>query len=153
MPLTEQEIARKADFKACPILADYISTALQDWQFSENDEACSEGREARDCRTIYTLYEETYQRMKADCESFVLANAEHIDAALELVPGEDGLRYGKNYMTLERIGYYFWMSRVGHGVDFTDDVDAPYLVAMSTYCREHPAESLYMGDDGEMYLI
>lgn len=149
MAVTEDE--RKAAFKACPILADYLATALQDLQYSESDEACTDEREARDSGTIYDCPVETFDAARRDCEAFMAANAAHIESALELVPGEDGLRYGRVYVTYERIGSRFYLQRVGHGVGFTDDGDANCLKAMGEYARSHSCESLYLGDDGKAY--
>lgn len=154
---TETEIARNADFKACPILKDYIAAMLQDLQFSEADQACEEERDERDSGTIYTLNAESYAKCKADCEKFYADNRDDIEAALELVPGEDGLRYGRDYMTYERIGYYFYMLRVGHGVSFTDDGtpgEAQCLANLNEAVRLHwRGFDAYFGDDGEVYTI
>jgi hypothetical protein len=151
---TAIETARKADFRANPILSDYLATMLEDFQFSENDEACSEEREERDTGTIYTLNESEYIRHKRDCDKFYADNRADIDAALELVPGEEGLRYGRDYMTHERIGYYFYMVRAGHGVSFTDDGtpgEADCLSNLNKAARAFPSFDLYFGDDGEVY--
>lgn len=150
---TEIEIARNADFKACPILSDYIATMLQDLQFSEMDEACTEERDERDSGTIYTLGQSEYDRCKADCVAFMEANKRWIDRALDLEPGEDGLRYGRQHFSYERIGYYFYMERVGHGVGFTDDGDDQSLQIMSDYARNRRMEGGYFGDDGKVYLM
>lgn len=152
---TPAEIARNADFKAYPILREYVSTMLQDLQFSEADEACTEEREECDTGTIYTLREDTYQRCKADCIAFMADNAEAIEQALELVPGEEGLRYGRDYMTYDRIGYYFYMERVGHGVGFMDD-GTPGEAGCLTRLSEAAGAASYfepsLGDDGEVYI-
>ena len=126
--MTDKEQARRADFAECPILEDYLASMLEDIQFSENDHACEEGREPFDTGTVYTLSDSEYEKHKADCFEFYTVNREDIETALDLEPGEDGLQYANGrYMTLERIGYYFYMTRVGHGVTFTDDGDAPCL--------------------------
>ncbi len=152
---TPIETARNADFKACPILADYIATMLQDLQFVEMDKACEEEREERDTGTIYTLNEETYAKCKADCEAFYSENHTAIEEALALTPGEEGLRYGRNYMTYERIGYYFYMERVGHGVSFTDDGtpgEACCLSRLRDAAQAKRGFDAYLGDDGEVYI-
>jgi hypothetical protein len=146
------EAQRKADFKACPILADYLATMLQDLDYREADEACEEGREARDSGTIYTLCEKTYQKHKAYCEGFYRENLADIEAATELVPGEDGLQYTKDrYMTPERIGSTLYMVQVGHGVGFCDDGDADCLQRLDAAAKELPHFDWYFGDDGEVY--
>jgi hypothetical protein len=151
---TAIETQRNADFKACPILSDYIATMLQDLQFREMDEACMAEREERDTGTIYTLSDALYAKCKADCESFMAANATAIEQALELVPGEEGLRYGRDYMTHDRIGYYFYMTRVGHGVGFTDDAtpgESGCLATLEKAARDSAHFEPYIGDDGEVY--
>jgi hypothetical protein len=150
----ETEARRKADFRACPILADYIATMLQDADYREADEACEEEREARDSGTIYDLGESEYQRCKADCERFYRENLADIEAALELEPGEEGLEYSRGrYITNERIGSTFYMLRVGHGVAFTDDGRADCLERLNEATRNFGHfEGAYFGDDGKIYL-
>lgn len=143
----EREAARKVDFRACPILADFIATMLQDLQYTEADQACEEEREEGDTGTIYTLDEPIYQTCKNLCEGFMERNAKAIEEALDLVPGEPGLQYGREYMTHERIGSTFYMLLVGHGVSFTDDGDAPCLEAMNADTRAERGAEFYF--DGE----
>jgi len=146
------ETARKAAFDAVPILETYLATALEDAQFYENDNACEDEREARDTGTIYNCPDETFQRAHKDCAAFMEAQARWINRALELEPGEDGLRYGTRGFDHGRIGYYFYMQRVGHGVGFTDDGDDQALQIMADYCRVNRLEGLYLGDDGRAYF-
>lgn len=144
----EREAARTADFNACPILADFIATMLQDLQYTENDQACEDEREAGDTGTIYDLPEPMYQVCKSLCEDFMTANAAAIEEALDLEPGEPGLQYTKHrYMNHERIGSTFYMLYVGHGVSFTDDGDAPCLETMNDYTRNQRGPQFYF--DGE----
>lgn len=134
----DREAARKADFKACPILADFIATMLQDLQYSEADQACEDEREEGDTGTIYTLNDSVYETCKALCTEFMANNAESIEQALDLVPGEPGLQYTTHrYMTYERIGSTFYLLYVGHGVSFTDDGDAPCLEALNAATRDN----------------
>lgn len=148
----EREAARKADFKACPILADFVATMLQDLQLSEMEEACMDERAEGDTGTIYTLQDDTYQRCKAYCEAFYLNNRGAIDEALDLVPGEDGLRYGRDYMTLERIGSTLYLLAVGHGVSFTDDGDAPCLEALNAATRADRLEFSFDHESGQVLM-
>jgi hypothetical protein len=150
--MTEDE--RKAAFKACPILADYLATMLQDVQLSEADEACEEEREERDAGTIYTVPDSIFDQARELCESFYADNRQAIEEALELVPGEDGLRFaGGRYVTLERIGSTLYLASVGHGVTFTDDGNAPCLERLADAARALRRESPYFGDDGRLYAI
>lgn len=152
--IAEREAARNAAFRACPILSAYVSTLLEDLQHSESDEACTEGREPRDSGTVYTLPDSEFEKCRASCERFAAENAEAIAAAMELEPGEPGLQYTTHrYMTADRIGSTFYMMRVGHGVAFTDDGDAPALQSLAEAARNFGyMESAYFGDDGRVYL-
>lgn len=143
----EREAARNADFRACPILADFIATMLQDLQYREADEACEKEREEGDTGTIYTLDESVYQTCKRLCEDFMARNANHIAEALDLEPGSDGLRYTANPITYERLGSTFYMALVGHGVGFTDDGNADCLQALQDDARANRGVEFYF--DGE----
>ena len=59
--------------------------------------------------------------ISADCESFWTANESDLHAALELVPGTEGLQYARDPLDDRRLGHLFWFARQGHGVAFTDD--------------------------------
>lgn len=148
-----EERRRKLAFAACPILESYVATILEDLQHSESDEACTEGREPRDSGTVYTLPDSEFEKCRASCERFAAENAETIAEALELEPG----RYGRgNYMTADRIGYYFYMMRVGHGVSFSDDYTPGTPACIARLCDAARnfgyMESAYFGDDGRVYL-
>jgi hypothetical protein len=145
--IMEREAARKADFAACPILADFIATMLQDLQYREADEACEEEREQGDTGTIYTLDDSIYATCKRLCEEFMARNAVAITEALDLIPGEPGLQYGRDYITHESLGSTFYMVLVGHGVGFTDDGDAPCLQALQDDVRLNRGAEFYF--DGE----
>jgi hypothetical protein len=150
--MTETE--RNAAFRACPILRDYVSTMLQDLQLSEADEACTEGREALDAGTIYTLGDDEFNACRRSCERFMSENAEAIAQALELEPGEEGLEYGRDYIGHDRIGSTFYLTRVGHGVAATDDGNAPCLKSLADAARSFGyMEGAYFGDDGRVYLM
>lgn len=151
--LTEAERNREADLRANPLLREYIGTMLQDLQFSEADEASSETREARDSGTIYDCPNETFAKCRDDAWKFYEENRADIEAALELIPGEEGLQYANNRpMTLDRIAYYLWMTRVGHGVAITDDGNAPCLQRLDKAAASFGNLDAYFGDDGRAYL-
>lgn len=150
--MTEQELKREEDFRACPILRSYIATMLEDLQLSENEEAFSEGRDPRDSGTIYTLQDSEYEKCKRTCVEFYAANKADIDEAEGLVPGEEGLEYTKDrYMTADRIGSTLYLLQVGHGVAFTDDGRAPCLERLNGATRALRSFDAYFGDDGEVY--
>lgn len=146
------EAERRDIFRADSLLEDFVSTALQDLQLSESDEACGEEREARDSGTIYTLDARTFDSMRRTVEAFRADCGPHIDAALDLEPGTTGREYGMGELTDERIGSTLWLAVTGTGVTFTDDGDAPCLVAMADWARSHHVEGLYFGDNGGVYL-
>jgi len=147
------EARRKTDFRNCPILSEYIATMLQDLQYTEMDEACTEEREERDTGTIWDLEESTYQSCKQTCEKFWSENQADIQAALALWPGEEGLRYASTGFDEDRIGSRFYLLQVGHGVSFTDDGDAECLVNLNNATRAFRGFDAMIGDDGEVYTI
>lgn len=131
----DTETARRADFRACPILASYLSTMLQDLQHTESDESCTEGRDERDSGTIYTLPEETYQTCKAQVMLWYDANRADID--------ECGL-------SDDMIGSTLYLSSVGHGVSFTDRGADDVLDRLEASVPLW--DSAYFGDDGMVYV-
>lgn len=147
--MTESE--RKQAMRDCPILSDYLATALQDLQCTEMDESCEEEREERDSGTIFDCPDETFLRAQRDCTAFMESQKRWIERATDLEPGEDGLRYGTRGFDMGRIGSTFYLSRVGHGVAFTDDGDDMALQILGDYSRSHRCEGLYFGDDGKAY--
>lgn len=154
MTLTVQEQQRRAAFKAVPILAGYLVTALEDLQYTESDEACTESRDARDTGTIYTVSDDALQWAERYCVRFMTECAEHIDAVRYAHPGDDGFEYLRNpeRLTDDGIGSTLYLASVGHGVTFTDDGNHPALEAMSDWVRLNGnGEGLYMGDDGKVY--
>lgn len=153
--VTELEAKRNADFRACPILAPFLATMLEDLDLHESEEACIEEREPRDSGTIYTLPDSEYEKCKEMCERFYRDNLADIEAAGELEPGEPGLQYTVDrYMTEERIGSTFYMLLVGHGVSFTDDGNADCLERLNEATRDlGHFEGAYFGDDGEVCTI
>lgn len=135
------ESDRNGYFAASPMLEHFIGTGLQDLQLSENDEACTDGREPRDSGTIYELRDETFLRCVAMVSHFADECKFHIARALEAGT------------TADRLGSTLWLAVVGSGVTFTDDGDAPHLEAMANYARKVYCEGFYFGDDGDVYLI
>lgn len=148
--MTEQE--REAVFKASPMVRGFLATLLEDLQHSESDEACGEGREARDTGTIYDCPDSTFRAVVAECESFVagLAKDSHGRNALDLA-----LDYAPNGYSLEQAGADLYLERAGHGAGFrdrgigragawlSDTVDSVFGVA---------SLEAYLGDDGRTYI-
>ena len=155
--LTDSEASRKEAFRACPILESYTATMLEDAQFHENDSACEDDREPLDTSTIFTLGDSEFAKCRRDCERFMAENADDIAAAIDLEPGpSDDLPYdrlGRGF-DYDRIGYYFYMVRVGHGVGFTDDSTphvVPCLERLEAAARAFAHFDVYFGDDGNVY--
>lgn len=86
------------------------------------------------------LAPETLAAMRRDCEAFVHANADDIDA-WEGQGDADA-----------RAGHDFWLTRNGHGAGFWDgdwpEPQASRLTAASEVAGE---VYLYVGDDGRIY--
>ena len=157
MGMSDTESYRKGLFKACPGFSDFVAVALQDLQLSENDEACTEEREARDSGTIYesTLTGEAFEQLRQIYTAFRRDNAAHIEALTNAHPGDSGFEYLKRpeRLTNGGLGSTFWLALVGHGVSFTDDGSHPSLEALDEYARPIYCEGLYFGDDSRVYLM
>lgn len=64
------EATRKRVFRREPMAREFLSVMLQDLQYTENDEACTAGREARDTGTIYSCPDSTFRAALRYCERF-----------------------------------------------------------------------------------
>jgi hypothetical protein len=149
---TYDETCRNILFAANPILASFVSCALQDLQLTENDEACTDGREARDSGTIYELNAETFGKLAAICDRFADEMRCSIAAALALEPKGEGYEYAREPLTESKLGSTLWLAVTGSGVTFTDDGQAIALVAMAEWANVNSCEGLYFGDDGKPYF-
>lgn len=146
------ETVRRDAFKRSPILESFLATALQDLQYSEADEACTEERDARDSGTIYDCPDATFATARAMVARFESECAQAIAAAGELEPGVEGFNYARHYMTPDRIGSRLYLSCVGSGVGFLDDGNADCLETMEAWARANRIESPYFGDDDKAYF-
>ena len=136
------EATRKADFRANPGFADYLATMLQDLQFNEDDEACTEERDARDAGTIYTLPDEAYTASLDDYRAFREA------------AGDDGEAFADS-RGWNAFGSDFWLTRVGHGAGFWDRGEGEVGERLSALCghgTRFATVDPYIGDDGRVYL-
>ena len=150
----QREAARNAAFKACPILKDYLATALQDLQLSEADEACLEEREERDSGTVYDCPDSVFQWAQTYCERFMVEQSGNIEAVLQAEAGSEGFEWCRDNparLTHDGIGSTLYLASVGHGVGFTDDGRAPCLEALDDWASANNRDSLYFGDDGKVY--
>jgi hypothetical protein len=79
---------------------------------------------------------ETIQTFKEDCTSFAQSNI--------------GLLH-KSGLSLEQIGYDFWLTRNGHGCGFWDRGLGKVGDDLTVASKVYPAVDLYIGDDGLIY--
>lgn len=85
---------------------------------------------------VCRLTKASVETIRKHCAAFAEANRADLDAAKELEPGSEGLRYGKDELDDRRLGQLFWYARQGHGVAFTDDGDAPCLERLQEAARK-----------------
>ena len=126
-------------FRQHPGFSDYLACMLQDLQYTEADEACTE---ERDSGTIYTLPEEPYAASLADWQAFVAA------------AGDDGEAFA-DALGWEMLGSDFWLTRVGHGAGFWDRGQGEVgerLTSLVGHGTKFPNVDPYFGDDGEVWL-
>lgn len=145
------ELTRNVAMQDCPILRGYLSTALQDTQFRENDDACEEERQPHDVGTIYTVSDDIFQRAYRDCTEF-------LQAARDAISSHIGIAEIEGY-TNEQCGADFWLTRNGHGAGFWDrsalmDVYGhnigEALTALVGWRTQWPEIDFYFGDDGNL---
>jgi len=89
----------------------------------------------------------TLRVMIADCDAFQAAMAEYITDDCNC------LVHTSQWTASELAGHDFWLTRNRHGAgfwdgDWTDAADA----AMTAYSHAAGEQSLYVGDDGEIYI-
>lgn len=125
-------------FTANPGFSDYLAVMLQDLQYSEADNACEDEREARDTGTIYELSDDFVNDELADYTAFIAAAGDDAETFADLC-GWD------------QFGSDFYMSRVGHGVGFSDRTSDPVGGRLDTLAQTMRSEGAYLGDDGKVY--
>lgn len=116
----------------------FISTMLQDLQFMEDDEACTEGREAR---TIEQVAPVTADNIKAMLAAW-FARAEPY-----LAPSGYSLTYD-----LYEIGSDAYLTAAGHGVGFWDRPEKINRRDGDLISDMLPRVEPYVGDDGLVYI-
>jgi hypothetical protein len=86
----------------------------------------------------------TLGSMRADCEGFINANAEHL--------AEYCARMGcGRWSGEERAGHDFWLTRCGHGVGFWDRGLGSLGLALSKAAESYGYVDLYVGDDSKVH--
>jgi hypothetical protein len=151
------EIERKALFASSPMVESFLAVLLQDAQLHENDEACTEEREAYNSGTIYACSDETLAIVVKECERFTAAIAAHLAA----VP--DGALVGLDLTcryTLEHIGSDLYLERAGHGAGFrdrriwSDDSDENNAIGETLSGLVTPGGvDFHFDDDGTLFVV
>lgn len=110
--------------------AAYVKAAM----WSSTDAA---GNPLDDSRTSSDIGPVTVVVMRADCERFQAENSELLSAS--------GL-------TEEQAGFYFWLTRNGHGAGFWDqDLGEIGEKQLSAAAKAFGSFDLYVGDDGYIH--
>ena len=116
----------------------YIEAAL----WSSTDDA---DRPMDDNYSVADLAPETLERMVADCARFQTEHADYIT--------DDNPVYQTKWDATDMAGHDFWLTRNGHGCGFWDgDWTEPAASIMTEASRKYGECSLYVGDDGRLYL-
>jgi len=141
-------------FGTCP-MCDRENVVLDRWD-AEQVHVCSKCSErtpnyeppADENYGVSDLAPEALARMVADCEKFQADNAEWITDAHLTNANSEAL-----WDADEKAGHDFWLTRNGHGAGFWDgdwlDDAGKALTAASKAFGEC---SLYVGDDGRLYI-
>jgi hypothetical protein len=142
------EESRRNTFKASPMVESFLGVLLQDAQHSESDEACTEGREARDVGTIWNCPESTFRYAATACRTFesALYGKERLQEAV-----------GAN---ASQAGSDLYLEMAGHGAGFrdrdlwSDDSDENREIgeALSAAADKCGRLESYLGDDGRLYI-
>ncbi|WP_141237105.1 hypothetical protein [Sphingopyxis sp. GW247-27LB] len=137
----------------------FLSTMLQDAQYREADEACSEEREARDTGTIYDCPDATLRAVIAECDQFITAaRAVNVTDDVNLATF---CNQAWNHVR-KQIGSDLYLERAGHGAGFRDrdiwacddrDLNRRIGRALSDLVARHPSLETYVGDDGALYIV
>lgn len=91
--------------------------------------------------TFADLSDEALAKVRGDCARFVTAARDLLNEA-----------YSDTYDIMQA-GRDFWFNRNGHGVGFWDrDLPKPLGDKLSKVAHASGECSLYMGDDGKLYL-
>lgn len=117
----------------------YIQAML--WSTSGTD------HEGNDLESLegWELSAEAMQKVKQDCESFLIA-AKDLLASL---PAWYGQGDGGIYVFA---GHDFWLTRNGHGVGFWDRGLGALGDSLTDLAQAYGEQSPYIGDDGKIYI-
>lgn len=96
----------------------------------------ADGNPLDDSRTFGDIGPATVVVMRADCERFQAENSELLSAS--------GL-------TEEQAGFYFWLTRNGHGAGFWDQDLGEIGEKLFAVAKAFGSFDLYVGDDGYIH--
>lgn len=92
------------------------------------------------------LAPEALERIKADCAKFQRDNADSITY-------DNCNNSNREWGTSGQAGHDFWLTRNGHGAGFWDgDWREPAATVLDNASKAFGECSLYVGDDGKLYL-
>lgn len=141
----DREAAKRAILADYPlaVFEPYAPPALEPDEFLEAYIAAAiwtdtpDTGEDKEPWTEENLAPETLAKMKADCAHFIKQNGPDLN-------GES-----------EQAGHDFWLTRNHHGAGFWDREESVYRGkgdALTEACKQWGETSLYLGDDGKLYL-
>ena len=85
---------------------------------------------------------EALAKMRADCDDFIAGNE-------DMLSDVDAL-FGRG---AESCGHYFWLTRNGHVAGFWDRGMGKLGEQLSDACKPYGSQDLYVGDDGQLYVM
>lgn len=98
--------------------------------------------------SISDIAPEAMEKIIVDCAKFQSENAELLIDAIAA-----GVKCGPDFDETERAGHDFWLTRNGHGCGFWDgDWQEPFGDKLTEAAKSFGECSLYVGDDGKLYL-
>ena len=102
------------------------------------------------------LAPETIERIEQDCAAFIAANKTNLAEYAERWPLslQAAVGYGSKYHSAsDCAGHDFWLTRNGHGAGFWDRGFGSLGERLTDSSEKFGGLSLYIGDDGKLYLI
>jgi len=94
--------------------------------------------------SVDDLAAETAQKMRADCEDFIQANASDLADYCKTMGNEQ-------WSGEALAGHDFWLTRCGHGAGFWDRGLGELVHRLSSAAKVYGNVDLYAGDDGQIY--
>jgi hypothetical protein len=91
---------------------------------------------------------EALAQIVADCQQFQTEHAQLLSDAIDA-----GVKCGPDFDATGRAGHDFWLTRCGHGAGFWDgDWAEPFGDQLTDAAKAFGECTLYVGDDGQLYL-